>query len=321
MHSKRHLGFTAAVILAVVWPGQSHADTKAPINGAAISQAVGKIAAEIRAGYVFPEKGERAALAVEKSLMANAYKDVTDSDAFATRMTEQLQAITGDGHIRVVNGLPPALKGAPPPPTETGFERVEKLAGNIGYIRLNRFVPPETFKAPADDAMRVVAETKALIIDMRGNRGGHPASVAYLAGFLFNPTQTIHINSIVWRNKGTADFRTEEFRTAPTPTQYLNKPVYVLVGPVTYSGGEEFAYDLQVLKRATIVGAKTGGGANPGGLTPIGGDLFVVVPSGRAENPLTKTNWEGVGILPEVETTAETALDRAVTLALAAPER
>ena len=311
MKSRRSLCILA-VAVGFAWPAVAD---DAPFDVGAIHKAVGAIASEIRAGYIFPDKGNKAAAEIETALAAKAYDGIATPEKFAERMTHDLQSATGDGHMRVIVGLPPAPPAKPSGPDDAGFEKIEVLAGNIGYIRLIRFLPPEKFKDAADAAMRQIADTKAIILDMRGNGGGHPRSVAYLSGFFLDPARPIHINDIVWRNRGTADFRTEAFWTSATPTHYLVKPVYVLVGPGTYSGGEEFAYDLQILKRATVVGTGTRGGANPGGFAPIGANLFVVVPSGRAENLVTHTNWEGVGIRPDVRSDADAALDTAVKLA------
>lgn len=123
------------------------------------------------------------------------------------------------------------------------------------------------------------------------------------------------MSSLVWRNRGTTTFRTEAFQTSLTPVQYADKPIYILVDPKTYSAAEAFAYDLQALKRATIVGAKTRGGANAGGLKELGSDLFVVVPVGRAENPITHSNWGGVGVIPDVQAAPEAAEATAIALA------
>lgn len=109
------------------------------------------------------------------------------------------------------------------------------------------------------------------------------------------------------------------FWSSPTPLRYLGKRAYVLVGPETYSAGEEFAYDLQALKRATVVGTKTRGGANPGGLTNSGSNFFVVVATGRAENPITHTNWEGVDVLPDIQAAPDVAESTAITLAKGRP--
>jgi C-terminal processing protease CtpA/Prc len=280
-----------------------------------VQKVIAGIALELRQGYVFPDKGEQAADALEKKLGENAYADVADPAQFALLLTEQLRAITQDSHMRVIFGSPFANRPPPSAPQDSGFE-VKRLDGNIGYIHLAKFVPPEVFNSAADDAMRNLSDTAALIIDMRDNGGGHPASVAYLASFFLDPGKQVHLNDLIWRNRGTSTFRAESFWSSPTPVRYLGKPVYVLVGPKTYSAGEEFAYDLQVLKRATVVGATTRGGANPGGLNDLGSDLFVVVPTGRAENPITRSNWGGVGVQPDVRVTPEAAQETAMALAI-----
>jgi len=290
----------------------------ARLDTATVRKVIGDIATELREGYVFPEKGVQAADALEKALAANAYAHTADPAQFARQLTEQLQAITSDSHMRVIFGSPFSSQPAPATQHDAGFE-VKHLEGNIGYVHLARFAPPEIFNAAADDAMRALADTAALIVDMRDNDGGHPGSVAYLASFFLDPAERVHINDLVWRNRGTSTFRTESFWSSPTPVSYAEKPVYVLVGPKTYSAGEEFAYDLQVLARATVVGEKTRGGANPGGLNDLGSDLFVVVPTGRAENPITHSNWGGAGVRPDVQATSEEAQQIAMALAKGVP--
>lgn len=296
----------------------SNSAQSVPFDQATARKAIGDIAVELREGYVFPDKGAQAADALEKALAENAYAGITDPSKFAVQLTEQLRAITGDSHMKVIFGSP--FRNQPPPsaPQDAGFE-VERLDGNIGYIHLARFVPPEVFNPAADDAMRKQSDTTALIIDVRDNGGGYPASVAYLASFFLDPEKRVHVNNLIWRKRGTSTFRTESFWSSPTPVRYLRKPVYVLVGPKTYSAGEEFAYDLQVLKRVTVVGEKTRGGANPGGLKELGSDLFVVVPSGRAENPTTRGNWGGVGVSPDVQAATEVAKETTVALARGKP--
>jgi len=286
----------------------------APLDQATVAKVIGSIAVELREAYVFPDKGAQAADALEKALAKSAYAGADDPAQLALQLTEQLRAITGDSHLRVIAGSPFANQPAPSAPPEAGFE-VMRLDGDIGYIRLARFVAPDAFNLAADEVMRGLSDTSALVIDMRDNGGGHPASVAYLVSFFLDPARPVHINDLIWRNRGTATFRTESFWSSPTPVSYLDRPVYVLVGPKTYSAGEEFAYDLQALGRATVVGERTRGGANPGGLNELGADLFAVVPTGRAENPITRGNWEGVGVRPDVQASADEAREAAVDLA------
>jgi len=200
--------------------------------------------------------------------------------------------------------------------TERNFSiaKVEIMAGNIGYLDMRAF-ERASFAAPAiTAAMTQLADSAALIIDMRQNGGGDPASVAFLASYLFD--QRTHLNDLYWREGD----RTEAFWTDPAvPGKHYGqkKKVYVLTGPRTFSGGEEFSYDLQQLKRATLVGATTGGGANPGGarlLTPYFGAF---IPNGRAINPITNTSWEGIGVVPDIAVPVDDALATAYRLALA----
>lgn len=285
------------------------------LDQATVRKVIGGIAVKLRDDYVFPDQGVQAADALEKALAENFYASVTDPSRFALQLTEQLRAITKDSHMRVIFGSPFGTQPPPSGPPDAEFE-VKRLDGNVGYIHLARFVPPEVFNPAADNAMRELSDTAALIIDMRDNRGGHPASVAYLVSFFLDPGQRVHINDLIWRNPGTSTFRTESFWSSSTPTRYLGKPIYVLVGSKTYSAGEELAYDMQALKLAIVVGEKTRGGANPGGLNELGSDLFVVVPTGRAENPITRNNWGGVGVRPDVQATPEATQETALALAM-----
>lgn len=102
------------------------------------------------------------------------------------------------------------------------------------------------------------------------------------------------------------------------PTHYLGKPVVLITGPHTFSGGEEFTNDLKAQKRALVVGETTGGGANPGGTQPVGAGLILFVPGGRAVNPMTKTNWQAVGVAPDVPTSPQAAFPAGYKAALEA---
>jgi len=299
-----------------------------PLTQAAKREVVTQAAAALAEGYVFPDVGRRAGDSILKTFDAGGYAALADRRDFAVRLTADLQAVTHDKHMRVVapGGPPPAgAPAGPPPRSKAGFIRVDRLKGNVGYIALSGFPAPGMFKDAADAAMQAVAGTDALIIDMRHNGGGAPEAVAYLCSFLFDPAHPTHLNDLIWRNRGTETFRTEAFSTVAVPSHYLGKPVILITSPHTFSGGEEFTNDLKVLKRARIVGETTGGGANPGGPQPLGSGLMLFVPSGRAENPVTKTNWEGVGVSPDLVTAPEAAFATAYRTALdaapASPER
>jgi retinol-binding protein 3 len=193
------------------------------------------------------------------------------------------------------------------------FERVERLPGNIGYIKLNNFLAPELGAETVAAAFGFVANTDALIFDLRDNGGGDPEMVALISSYLFGD-KAVHLNSLYWREGG----RTEDFFTKPTVIgkKYGDRDVYVLTSQRTFSAGEEFTNNLKVLKRATIVGETTGGGANPGGVFRLSEHFGIFVPTGRAVNPITKTNWEGTGVEPDVKVAKELALKTAYLAAL-----
>jgi C-terminal processing protease CtpA/Prc len=160
-------------------------------------------------------------------------------------------------------------------------------------------------------AMGFVAHTDAVIFDLRENGGGDPAMVTLIASYLFDqPTHTIDIYN---RHEDSL----KQFWTLPyLPGERLAKqPVYVLTAKRTFSGAEEFAFDLKMLKRATIVGETTGGGAHPVSGHTVGDYFEIGVPFAKSLDPVKKTNWEGTGVEPDVKVPAADALTTATKLA------
>jgi Peptidase family S41 len=237
---------------------------------------------------------------------AGAYRDLSDAYLFADRLTSDLRAVSHDLHLRVT--FNPFKTPPPARPTaqqlaqvheqiersNCAFEKVEVLPGDIGYVKFNAFMSPADCARPVEAAMAFVAHTRALIFDLRDNGGGEPAMIAFIASYLFDrPT---HLNDIYNRYRNT----TTQFWTLPSlPGKRMStQPVFVLTSNRTFSGAEEFCYDLKNLKRATIVGETTGGGAHPVSGYLVADYFRVVVPVSEAINPITHTNWEGTGVLP-----------------------
>ncbi len=295
-------------------PPRPALDPSAPFDAAARHAVVAEIAKAMRNDYVEPTVGARAAAAIEEASTAGAYDSLQTKVAFAKQLTSDLFAIAHDKHIRVdAVGEPPSADApAPLPPSDAGVVRADRLAGNIGYIELVAFPPPAALKGPLDRAMAALADTRALVVDMRRNHGGAPLGVAYLVSFFVNGKAPVHVMDILWRKAGTTDYGVNQDFTSPTPTSYLDKPVYVLTSAGTFSGGEEFCYDMQSLKLGVLVGETTGGGANPGGGRPLGAELFIFVPTGKARSPVTGTSWEGVGVKPDIAVPAAQALKAAL---------
>jgi hypothetical protein len=271
--------------------------------------------------YVFPETAKKMAAAVREREKKGEYANVRNGVQLALLLTTHLQEVSRDRHLRVTfspfaaggPGGPGPGSGPGPGPRgdPCGFEKAERLDGNIGYIKLNVFADPAECREAASAAMARIADVDAVIFDLRDNGGGRPQMVALLTSYLF--AQRTHLNDLWNRTTG----QTEEFwTTEDVPGKKLTtQPVYVLTSQRTFSGAEEFSYNLKNLKRATIVGETTGGGAHPVAPQEIDERFVAVVPNGRAINPITKTNWEGVGVEPDVKVPAAEALLKARELA------
>jgi retinol-binding protein 3 len=274
--------------------------------------------------YVFPQVAKKMGMAVRARAKRGEYDAVSDGNAFAKLLTSNFQDVSHDKHL-FVSFSPTQLpedSSAPSPDAmaryreamrdaNCAFEKVEHLSGNIGYVKFNGFADPEVCGATAIAAMNFLANVDALIFDLRQNGGGDPKMIALISTYLFaTPT---HLNDLWERKSG----ETQQYWTLPyVPGKHLpTVPVYVLTSHRTFSGGEEFSNNLKVLKRATIVGEVTGGGAHPVTGHRIDDRFTIGVPFARAINPTTKTNWEGVGVEPDVKVPAADALTTAQALA------
>ncbi len=191
-----------------------------------------------------------------------------------------------------------------------GFDKLEILPGNIGYVKFDFFADPSVCAPTVIAAMNFLANTDAIIFDLRENGGGDPEMVTYICSYLFD--QPTHLNDL-WTRKGNT---TQQFWTLPyvSGKRLATQPAYVLTSHRTFSGGEEFTYDLQQQKRATIVGEVTGGGAHPVAGHRINDHFEIGVPFATAVNPITHTSWEGTGITPDVKAPAASALSTAISL-------
>jgi retinol-binding protein 3 len=288
-----------------------------PEQRLALLRAMGEL---LRKHYVSPETGASVGQKLLEAEQRGDYAALSSVTQLAARLTADLRRLAGDKHLGVrevsAGRRSPPRAGSPPGVDNHGYAESKLLEGNVGYVDLRFFAPAEVAEEAAGRAMQAVATADALVFDLRNNGGGAPSGVQYLCSYLF--TDKVHLNSLYWREGD----RTEEFWTLDEVRgkKRPDVPVFVLTSERTFSGAEEFAYDLQTRKRATIVGEVTGGGANPGGSFALGPGLSMGVPTGRAINPVTQTNWEGVGVQPDVLVDEEHALERALELARAASD-
>jgi hypothetical protein len=197
-----------------------------------------------------------------------------------------------------------------------GFRRIEMLPGAIGYVDVRTFYdfasgkPEEPARRAADAVLALLLSGDAVIIDLRNNPGGSATMVGYLASAFTKPDADIY--DVIHYRAGIESERPSD----PYPHPRLDVPLYILISGRTASAAEAMAYELQAASRAVIVGEASSGAANPGGEFPVGEGFSVFVSIGTAVNPLTRTNWEGKGVQPDVHVPAEQALRRAQILAL-----
>jgi hypothetical protein len=284
------------------------------------------VAENLTESYIDADLAKQMVDAMKMHADKGEYDSITDGDVFAAQLTKDLRAVGNDKHLGVSFSpfkIPPRKEGPPSPEEETRFhqqmdrmncmfQKVEILPNNIGYIKFDGFADASYCGPTVVAAMAFVAHTDALIFDIRQNGGGQPAMVTMIASYLFDrPT---HLIDIYNRKE---DNTTQNWTLSYLPGQRLTKqPVYVLTAKRTFSGAEEFAFDLKNQKRATIVGETTGGGAHPVSGHTVADYFNVGVPFAKSLDPVTKTNWEGTGVGPDVKVDAANALETAEKMAL-----
>jgi C-terminal processing protease CtpA/Prc len=288
-----------------------------------IDQIITRSAREVAEQYVFPEIGDQLSELLAKRLAEGRYRDAATPEALGAEVTADLQSINGDKHLRLKFHSEPipaledreqlfhAMVAREAAATMDGVRRVERLDGNIALLEFEPLLfDTQTSGGTIATALQLVAKAEALVIDLRRVRGGTPHTVALICSYLFDG-EPVHLIDTYERR----DDRVQQFWTlphVPGPRFGGTKPIRVLTSAETFSGGEELAYDLQYLGRATVVGERTGGGAHPRVGVRMHPHLELTVPVARAMNPVTGENWEGVGVVPDIKTPADQALEAAL---------
>ena len=289
------------------------------------------ISKQLTEHYVYPDVAAKMIQAVRDHQAHGDYNSITDGNQLADALTHDLRAVSNDKHLFV--GYNPftmpdpsgSVSGPHPPSPEDearfraqlerdncSFSKVEILPHNIGYVKFGAFPPAEFCGPTVVAAMAFLAHTDAIIFDLRENHGGDPLMVDFMVSYLFR--EPTHINDLTTR----LDSDTHQYWTLPwvPGTRFIDQPAYVLTSHETFSGGEEFTFDLKTQKRATIVGETTGGGAHPVRGMPAGDHFTIGVPFARPINPVTKGDWEGTGVEPDVKVNSADALMTAEKLAM-----
>lgn len=295
------------------------------LSPAAVRTIVTASAQAIEDRYVFADRGESLASALRTRAGQGRYAACADPARLAAVLTADLTELSGDLHLRLLH-RPDGATGEEDPEAEMahyaeqarqtagGVRSVTRRDGNVAVVDLGPLIGTP---AHAGDslcaAMSLVADADALVLDVRACFGGHPDGVVLLLSHLFGP-EPVRLSDVDSREEGVRQFWTAA--TVPGRRLGPDKPVAVVVGPRTFSGGEAVAFDLQELGRATIVGEPTGGGAHPRTALAVHPQLELTVPVARSVSIRTGENWEGRGVRPDVVVPATRALDAALALVL-----
>jgi hypothetical protein len=312
---------------------------KVAVDAAMRGEAIASLVAGLNKYYVFPEKAKQIEALLRQRQKEGAYDGIGDGKQFAATLQADLASVAHDLHMRVrfnPERLPPqpplpsmarlATMNAPPEDSNVamrwldrirrsmatfGVEKVDHLTPKIGYLEISGFPPPFLTAEKYAAAMDKLADTDALIIDVRDNHGGTPVSVALLISYFVD--QPTHLNDIWERASGeTVEFWTKDKLDGKRYGD--RRPVVILAGPDTKSAGEDFTYTMQALKRATVVGERTWGGAHPTMPWRLGDHFYAMIPSARSISPITHGNWEGTGVIPDVAAPPAKALEVAQEL-------
>ena len=256
---------------------------------------------------------------IQNALENGDYENIIRLPDFCYRLTKNLRSVSNDLHLRVYpyqGG--PVEKGEPDEgayisrglPTwkkaNFGFRKLELMDGNIGYIELHGFYLARVAGPTAIAAMNFLANCDALVIDLRNDSGGQPSMIRLLSSYFLE--KRTNLGSLYRRHGEIVDQSwTADYVQGPRLT---DQPIYILVSEHTFSAAEAFAYNLQSLGRATIIGETTRGGANPTASHDFPDESITVdVPYGEVINPITKGNFEGTGVVPNIQVPATDALD------------
>lgn len=288
--------------------------------------AVQEVIRLVEAHYVFPEKRAAIAGALKKSRDTGRY-DVTTPQDLAERVTEDLFAASNDGHLNFkfdpdqFQDIQRPRRGPEPSPFSAenqrrrndGYEEMRVLPGNVRYVRITAFMWSDQTPRIIDAAARFLADGDAIIVDLRGNGGGHAEAVQRIISYFF-PRGGQEL--IRFHDGLSGETRVNRVLTDLPNPRLAGKPLYVLIDGGAASAAEEFAYHIQQFKLGTLVGKTTAGGANNNQLYPVPPFFVASISVGRPEHPVSRTNWEGKGVAPAVETPPPAALDQAHMLAL-----
>ena len=288
-----------------------------------------KLAAELSASFVYDEQGKRYAKMLRSNAVAGRYDSGTRQE-LADRMTDDLQAVQKDGHLRVTvverqaggegGGAVAARKGRPAP-----IQSAKLIAPGIAYIRFTAFMSTDEEVAAVRKFMDDHKDAKTFIFDLRNHHGGRLREMDAMFPYLF-ATKTALVTMEMRRS--TFDENGSPFNQSPTlemaqdasyvrTTHYAlpgeasparDARVYLLTSNRTVSAGEHFSLVMKSTGRGTLIGEATAGANHFGGMSDVGDNFAAFIPIGRTYDIKTGEDWEGGGVAPDIDADPKQAL-------------
>lgn len=276
---------------------------------------------ELKNSYIDESKAVEMADHLNENIWNGNYDSIQSATEFAFVLTQDLRSISNDLHLEVLYSDSPLQAESNEEAwlkdllenNGYGVRQKKILEGNIGYLEIPFFGPITHCADSLFEAMKFISETDALILDLRECRGSlDPDMIPFFSGYFFD--QPVHLFDFENRKKNTLR---QMWSAAYVPgPKYLDKPLFILTSGRTFSGGEEFAYDMKHLGRAKLLGQVTKGGANPKYPVQLSENFLVTIPMERSVNSVTGTNWEAVGVQPDVEMHAALTLHQSQVMIL-----
>ena len=287
--------------------------------------------------YVLEDKAQDIIQFIQGQYEKGRYTSISDPVRLAQVLSSDLKGISQDAHLGIAHNPERARAIRQKEQEEcsfrpdelereiqtshyqnSGFYQISRLQGNIGYLDLRFFESAGIGGDKAVEAMRLLQDTEALIIDLRKNQGGSPSMVQFLCSYFFNYQENSENRSLLFTLVNRSEGKEEQYWTLPylPGALYDQKKVYILTGKNTFSAAESFAYALKNQSKAILVGDTTAGGAHPGSWYAVADDYIMFIPVERVIDPITFTDWEGCGVLPDIPIAEEMAFDRAYLEAL-----
>jgi C-terminal processing protease CtpA/Prc len=304
---------TFVFVVALTASVLGQAPTPTTVEKSERDSVIDALATKLTASYVLPEAVGRIVQALRSANSMGEY-DGKGPKEFADAINRTLLNASHDKHVAVFYDPAPTaspqvsmVSGEQRERLNFGFGKLERLRGNVGYLELVNFSDLRQQSADTASALlSTLANFDAIILDLRRNGGGNDPMMAFIATYFFDQAP-VHLNDIYWRDTN----ETSQFWTVPfvPGRRSARQPLYVLTSASTFSSAEDFCYSLQNLKRALVVGETTGGGAHSSrGPQRLTRSFTAIIPVGRSISPITKTNWEGTGVTPDIKTSADAAL-------------